>query len=1394
MSHGTPTSRTRTTNLTPAEVSAMRRHILPRVTALLAAVALAAGAILTSPALRLNTAKAEIPFPIADMEDGEYDAARWAVDGTEEAFKPTADGWLRLTDGDEQARANMLMTDGFPAQAGLSITFDYRMVGRALHDGRPGDGFSIYLVDGEQPGVSAGGEAGGLGYSFFKPDMTGVLGAYLGVGLDEHGGFAQDDAGSVGGDKEMSRKSIIGMRGSGNGKDLTAAGYPWIGGAEIGDLMTGPTGATDPAKDEASMFRRVQITVHPTAQGAVEASVALSPATLKDTEPTRLTEAFRADLSKVLSQAPLPASLKLGIGVATDGGTAIMDIKNLYVRGLTDTRVVTTMTTPGFKKYQAPAYVGGQSVTLSLTATNDGPQALGDPPAGPAVLYSDLTSIFENGHVWWLCTGKGGAVCGTEAGTDPTVDTTWWGPAGSSVTVKLTGTIRSDLAPGIYDVSAMIPTDLAAMKVSSGDTSVSEDGSVTDYDLSNNVDSCEIEILTRKLDLMVTASPFDRESIKEGQEITISHEIVNSGSEVISRVNLTQHSFSGTGKISPFLWSGEGTPGVLDPGQKAIATATYTLSEKDANAGGISYSAHAIGEGLDGGRITTPHAATVVGALMPTPERSTVSTSRGSKVAGVEAHEVTLVLNDEDGDAVEEGESAVTAKANPPGGVVIGPVTHQPTIGDGVYSFTVESTSAGKKDITVAFSSGGKLDPLPLTFVAGDLASSTFAMQPETAHVGEKATAKVSLADAYGNALPNAEVLIAAPGLFSGEKTIQTNAAGEARLELTTNRAGTYSVHASYQGSKLAASPATVVFAPSEPCFDDDVESLSGLVLNKTSQQVGESVTAQVLVADCHDNFVGAGHRVRLTIRDRKGDPIALRSGEDLSEGLELVTGVHGSAKWEFSTKVAGSYTVTATLVDGDRTREIGSLPITFIAAAPDPSRFTLTSSTLGQVKEPNGFQWHEVTVTIRDRFGNAVTDTTSQLPVSFSLSGAGAEFAASSPESGFTTSGVLTTRIVAQSPVLARVTALQGEKELSVAGTPTSLPLTFGWGKCADPAMCPPPPCSSSANTSYTLVPTTSRVMGEESFMLTARLGSPTCDGTPMSGQARYLKVRAQDTVSQSLAEISEVREVKPGVYQARISSSVVGTKAVTVTWSDDDGASLRVPPLGSSKISFVANPLPHWSTSWFDVTSAAREADGSDAQEIVVSLVDAHDNPVTKAESRIRATAVHGLLGSPDLATIGKFVETSPGLYAANVTTKVAGTYVVDVEIAGTTAKTADRSPLVRSNRYASFVAKHSGWAELTVAPPAGSDSRALRVKVLDGPGGNPVSGAEVTFQADPGTHLAGSDQRAITVVTGAFGVAEITFAPSVGGTPPVTAKVKGLSPLLTPILERAQGGTAR
>ncbi|MCL2781977.1 MAG: hypothetical protein FWD74_10935, partial [Actinomycetia bacterium] len=570
-----------------------------------------------------HEASAALPFPINDPTNGPAGTVdplwQYVRTGNTVGNTYTSDGWLRLTSAGNAQGTNILNNTAFPSSTGFEVSFDYRQAGGTAGNGSTltADGISMYLVDGSVS-VTAGSAGSGLGYanggdatnlasvgldgvcrSAAPPSHEGVYGGYLGLGLDVFGNYASNNFGNYGG---SNMGPGIGLRGSGpssclytSSSDLSAANrskqYPWVNGKAM-DLWTGTAGDTnDPANVSNSKYRRVSITVNP--QGSnLQVTVAMSGLVAKGSPPGPLAQVFTSNLNSVQGQVALPKTLKLGFAASTGSGTDYHDIRNIRTSALTDASIAKMLSaaTPGHAGYPEGTFLPGDPISFTLTAKNNGPSPIGDPPDGVARIYDDLSGLPITG-VSWTCAASPGAACKQDGGTGSQVIQDWSGPVGSTVTVTVSGTVTNN--PGPYGNTAVIPTEFVTNTVDPSSSIIQLDGGAADPNLLNNKATANFTVQANPSSLSVTKSTSTASVANVGDKINYSFTVQNTGLTAVTGIHIVDHPTAPAKDLdAPGATCAATT---LAAGASTTCTGTYTVAQADIDAGAVADTANAIG-------------------------------------------------------------------------------------------------------------------------------------------------------------------------------------------------------------------------------------------------------------------------------------------------------------------------------------------------------------------------------------------------------------------------------------------------------------------------------------------------------------------------------------------------------------------------------------------------------------------------------------------------------------------------------------------------------------------------------------------------------------------------------------------------------------------------------
>ncbi|MDR2128675.1 MAG: hypothetical protein LBP52_06380 [Burkholderiaceae bacterium] len=205
---------------------------------------------------------------------------------------PAGDGWLRLTEPVAYQSGMAVYDTAFSSAQGLQITFEYASYGHTSAYGA--DGITFFLIDGSTASPAPGSTGGSLGYG-------GMVGAYVGIGLDEYGSFSAN----CGSSPCTATAQNVTVRGA-QSKNFPILVPPVL----LSSLGLPPVSTTDPNRLDA---RTVRITISPASSGAPPTmTVEIDPGTgfVKVIDAFKLTTALNG---------PIPTTFKFGFGASTGG-------------------------------------------------------------------------------------------------------------------------------------------------------------------------------------------------------------------------------------------------------------------------------------------------------------------------------------------------------------------------------------------------------------------------------------------------------------------------------------------------------------------------------------------------------------------------------------------------------------------------------------------------------------------------------------------------------------------------------------------------------------------------------------------------------------------------------------------------------------------------------------------------------------------------------------------------------------------------------------------------------------------------------------------------------------------------------------------------------------------
>ncbi|WP_207428526.1 Ig-like domain-containing protein [Pedobacter sp. SYSU D00535] len=288
---------------------------------------------------------------------------------------PDGQGYLRLTNKDNNQTGYVVCNAVFPSTKGFSVEFEYFTHGNNDIYYPGADGICFFMFDATANPFNIGAFGGALGYAqryLAEPGkpvvhLPGVSKGYIGVGLDEWGNYAKAFEGKVGGLSYKTEHQVV-IRGAGDGKD-TVNNYPYLTSRKTVDLPT-PfhlNGANREAVNEnINGYRKAIFELQPRPGGGYFVTVKI-----------RYNSGGVINTATVIDNfeytTPAPPFLKFGFGSSTGGTNNYHEIRNLSINLPGDANVPP----PTPKDDSFTVGQGDLSGTVKLAATaNDEP---GDP-------------------------------------------------------------------------------------------------------------------------------------------------------------------------------------------------------------------------------------------------------------------------------------------------------------------------------------------------------------------------------------------------------------------------------------------------------------------------------------------------------------------------------------------------------------------------------------------------------------------------------------------------------------------------------------------------------------------------------------------------------------------------------------------------------------------------------------------------------------------------------------------------------------------------------------------------------------------------------------------------------------------------------------------------------
>ncbi|MEB3828888.1 DUF4347 domain-containing protein, partial [Phormidium sp. CCY1219] len=315
------------------------------------------------------------------------------------------EGALRLTSNIKNQATFVIYNNPVPADAGLEISFEMFAYDSSHDTGA--DGFSLFLIDGNESPTVAGGFGGSLGYAQrnqTNQTVNGIEGGYLGIGFDSFGNFSRAGEGRVGGWPNL-RSNAVAIRGRGNGSagDITTD-YPYLTGTESLDNSFSFPNETN--RENAKLTAKIILTQ----EGFLSICIDFNNDGDCNDEGEEVIPPFDVvngrdangdgdfdDLEDgdIKPNGPIPDTFKFGFGGSTGAYTNIHEIRNLVVKTVEPpTKQADVLAT---KKAPLTVLPNGE-ITYTIEVTNNGPD-----PAENVIIFDPLPTDFN-----WISASDGG--------------------------------------------------------------------------------------------------------------------------------------------------------------------------------------------------------------------------------------------------------------------------------------------------------------------------------------------------------------------------------------------------------------------------------------------------------------------------------------------------------------------------------------------------------------------------------------------------------------------------------------------------------------------------------------------------------------------------------------------------------------------------------------------------------------------------------------------------------------------------------------------------------------------------------------------------------------------------------------------------------------------------
>lgn len=235
-------------------------------------------------------------------------------------------GYLRLTDNTLTNVGYAYAQDSFPANYGLTASFEFFSWKPGANSTNQADGMTFFLFDASVNAFRPGGVGGALGYAQYY-GTPGLAKGYIGISIDAFGNFSNPSDGAKNGGPGQQRGSIA-IRGPGNGKSATDYVYQTGVVASDAAYNAGFQGFTQRYYDPTNTnYRKLKIVLTPGSSAG--ASIGYKVTVIMYKGGTTLTPVTL--INNFDYPFPAPAKLQFGFAASTGSISNYHEIRNITV-------------------------------------------------------------------------------------------------------------------------------------------------------------------------------------------------------------------------------------------------------------------------------------------------------------------------------------------------------------------------------------------------------------------------------------------------------------------------------------------------------------------------------------------------------------------------------------------------------------------------------------------------------------------------------------------------------------------------------------------------------------------------------------------------------------------------------------------------------------------------------------------------------------------------------------------------------------------------------------------------------------------------------------------------------------------------------------------------------